>query len=79
MSAFMTFIGSAAVTAMWIWWMLATIDRFIVASAFWSGLVTLSSAFVVYQFLRDPNAIYASVLGAMFGSLVGVTLSHRDF
>jgi hypothetical protein len=78
-SAMMTFVGSAAVAAMWIWWMFATIDRYIVTSAFWSGLVTLAGVFVVYQFMRDPNAIYASVVGTMFGTLIGVTLSDREF
>ena len=72
MNHFMAFIGAGAVTSMWVWWMAAVLNRFIVASAVWATLLTGAVAFVVLQYIVNPETLWAGAAGSAFGSLIGV-------
>ena len=76
---FMAFIVSSAVSAMWIWWMCAILNRFIVTAAIFAGLLTGSIAFLVVQYMVNPQALWAGVAGSAFGSLIGVLYADLEY
>ena len=72
----LNFIGVAAAMAAvdwcWAWYISAIADTKAVASASWSAVIVLLSAFVVVGYVDDKRLLIAAGIGAWIGTYLSV-------